>query len=199
MPVRKSQKVTIFESRPGVAYPCLRTERILIRRTRKLVDGDKHEATASLTGYLFQCRCALLKGLQAIPKSPELEISIEKFDDIAFETASEPIELIQTKHHVGRKGNLSDGSVDLWKTLSIWSDLVKKNVEAPFRLKFMLLTTAAAPDGSAASYLRLRDRNEEAADKRLLQIAGQSKNKANADAYEIYQSLPDDLRYRGNL
>lgn len=161
---------------------------------RQLQNANVHEASGSATGYLFQCRCALLLGLQAIPNAPELEISIEKFDDIAFEAVGEPIELIQTKHHVGKKGNLSDGSVDFWKTLLIWSNLVAKNVEAPFRQKFVLLTTAAAPNRSAASYLRLRDRNETEADKRLLRVAAESKNKENAKAYEAYRSLPESLR-----
>ena len=40
----------------------------------------------------------------AIPDSPQLEISVEKFDDIAFEANGEPIQLIQTKHHVGKTG-----------------------------------------------------------------------------------------------
>jgi hypothetical protein len=155
---------------------------------------DVHGASASATGYLFQCRCALLAGLRAIPDAPQLEISIEKFDDIAFEEDGEPIQLIQTKHHIGKKGNLSDASVDLWRTLLIWSNVVAKNVEAPFRLKFVLLTTAAAPEGSAASYLRLRERNEAEADKLLLQTAVRSKSKENAEAYEAYKSLPEDLR-----
>jgi hypothetical protein len=133
-------------------------------------------------------------GLQAIPDAPELAISIEKFDDIAFEANGEPIQLIQTKHHIGKKGNLSDTSVDLWKTLLIWSKLVAKNVEAPFRLKFVLLTTAIPPDRSAASCLRLRERNEGEADKLLLQAAARSKSKENAEAYEVYRSLPEDLR-----
>jgi hypothetical protein len=47
--------------------------------------GNKHDAAAAATGYLYQCRYALLAGLQAIPDAPELEISIEKFDDVAFE------------------------------------------------------------------------------------------------------------------
>src|SRR5271166_4113208 len=97
-------------------------------------DANIHDASASATGYLFQCRCALLAGLQAIPNAPQLEFSIERFDDIAFEAVGEPIQLIQTKHHIGKKGNLSDGSVDLWKTLLIWSNLVAKNIEVPFRL-----------------------------------------------------------------
>jgi hypothetical protein len=73
--------------------------------------GNIHEASASATGYLFQCRYALLAGLQAIPDSPQLAISIEKFDDVAFESSGEPTQLIQTKHHVGKAGNLTDASV----------------------------------------------------------------------------------------
>jgi hypothetical protein len=157
-------------------------------------DANIHGAGASATGYLFQCRCALLAGLQAIPDAPQLAISIEKFDDITFEADGEPIQLIQTKHHIGKTGNLGDASIDLWKTLLIWSKLVAKNLEVPFRLKFVLLTTAIAPDRSAASCLRLRERNEAEADKLLLQTAARSKSKENAEAYEAYRSLPEDLR-----
>jgi hypothetical protein len=58
----------------------------------------------------------------------------------------------------------------------------------------VLLTTGSAPDGSAASYLRMRDRDETAADQRLLKTAAQSNNKGNADAYAAYKALPEDLR-----
>ncbi|WP_116968895.1 DUF3732 domain-containing protein [Blastomonas sp. UPD001] len=119
--------------------------------------ASTHEASASATGYLFQCRYALLAGLQAIAKSPQLEISIEKFDDVGFEVNGEPTQLIQTKHHVGKLGNLTDASVDLWKTLLIWTKRVTEDVEAPFRIKFVLLTTGFAPDGSAAALLRMRE------------------------------------------
>ena len=69
-----------------------------------------HGASASATGYLFQRRYALLVGLRAIPNSPELEISIEKLDDVAFESGGEPRQLIQTKHHIGKLGQLTDAS-----------------------------------------------------------------------------------------
>ncbi|MBN9236971.1 MAG: hypothetical protein ACJAVZ_001462 [Afipia broomeae] len=156
--------------------------------------ASTHEASASATGYLFQCRYALLAGLQAIAKSPQLEISIEKFDDVGFEVDGEPTQLIQTKHHVGKLGNLTDASVDLWKTLLIWAKRVAEDVEAPFRIKFVLLTTGLAPDGSAAAFLRMRERDEAAADQLLLQTAASSKNKENAAAYHIYATLPEDLR-----
>jgi hypothetical protein len=78
-----------------------------------------HEASAPATGYLFQCRYALLAGLRATIDTPNVAISIERFDDIAFEADGEPTELIQTKHHVRQNGNLTDASADLWKTLLI--------------------------------------------------------------------------------
>lgn len=157
--------------------------------------ADKtHSAAASAMGYLFQCRFALLLGLRAIPQSPQLEISIEKFDDIAFEIAGEPAELIQTKHHVGKTGSLTNASVDLWKTLLIWSKLAAKDVETPFNVRFVLLTTGEAPIDSAASFLRMRDRNEEQADRVLLDTISQSQSVANSGAYAAYKALPDELR-----
>jgi hypothetical protein len=153
-----------------------------------------HEARASAIGYLFQCRYALLAGLQAIPDAPHVEISLEKLDDVAFEAGGHPTELIQTKHHVGKTGNLTDASADLWKTLLIWSKRVANDIEAPFRCKFVLLTTGIAPDESAASFLRMRDRDEAEADKRLLKVAATSTSKENAEAYGAYKALPDVLR-----
>src|ERR1700720_711174 len=121
---------------------------------------NKHEASASATGYLFQCRYALLVGLQAIADAPQLQISIEKLDDIGFEEHGEPVQLIQTKHHLKKTGNLANASVDLWKTLHIWIKLATQDVEVPFRVRLVLLTTAAATEGAAAGYLRVRDRDE---------------------------------------
>jgi C-terminal domain 7 of the ABC-three component (ABC-3C) systems len=155
---------------------------------------NPHEASPSAIGYLFQCRYALFAGLRAIPETPQLSISIEKFDDVAFESSGEPTELIQTKHHIGKTGDLTDVSVDLWKTLSIWLQRVAEDVEALFRLRFVLLTTGHAPDGSAAALLRMRDRDEKTADKLLSAAAAKSKNKETAGARAAYLALPEEVR-----
>jgi hypothetical protein len=158
--------------------------------------GDKntHDAGAAATGYLFQCRYALLAGIQQIADFPQLAISLEKFDDVAFDAQGEPVQLIQTKHHIAKTGSLSDASLDLWKTLHIWTKLVAKDVEAPFRMRFVLLTTSTAPDGSAAALLRVRNRDELEADKRLLTAATSSTNEASASARDGYKALPEDQR-----
>lgn len=76
----------------------------------------------------------------------------------------------------------------------IWSKLVAKNPDASFRTRYVLLTTSQAPEGSAASFLRVRDRDEAEADKRLLHTVASSKSKHNAEAYAAYKALPNELR-----
>jgi len=153
-----------------------------------------HGASASALGYLFQCRYALLMGLHAVLDTPQLLISIEKFDDVAFEANGEPTELIQTKHHIGKWGDLSDMSVDLWKAIAVWLHKLAQDIEAPFRMRFVLLTTAHAPDPSAAALLRMRDRDEAAADKLLMAAAKASNNRKIADTCAAYAGTAEDLR-----
>jgi len=66
--------------------------------------------------------------------------------------------------------------------------------EAPFRMKFVLLTTADAPDKSAASRLRMRDRDAEAADKLLMATAKSSENEKTEKARAAYAGLPEQIR-----
>lgn len=155
---------------------------------------NPHGAAASALGYLFQCRYALLVGLRAVPDTPQLLISIEKFDDVAFEANGEPTELIQTKHHIGKSSDLSDTSVDLWKTIAVWLDKLARDIEAPFRMRFVLLTTSQAADISAAALLRMRDRDEAAADYLLMAAAKSSKNQKLVDTCAAYAATAQHLR-----
>jgi hypothetical protein len=162
-----------------------------------MTGGKKsHEASASATGYLYQCRIALLMALRAIPLNVNQEISVERFDDVAFDVTGTPSELIQTKHHIEKGGSLTDASSDLWKTLLIWLKAIKADGQLPFRMKFFLMTTGSAPEGSAASYLRAiaNERNEAEADKRLAAAATNSKNVDHFEAYGIYNGLSQEVR-----
>ena len=68
-----------------------------------------HSAYASMTGYLFQARYALLRGLEEGRHYPGYALSIERFDDVAFEDDGGPFELIQTKHQVLPQSSVGDG------------------------------------------------------------------------------------------
>lgn len=106
-----------------------------------------------MAGYLFQCRLALLHALELTRRKPEAVVSIEKFDDIAFETENHADCLVQAKHHVVPKP-LGDMSEDVWKTLLIWMEGAKRGVFEVNKTTYMLVTTATSPPDSAMSKLR---------------------------------------------
>lgn len=155
--------------------------------------GSKYSAGGSLAGYLFQCRLALLRGLELARKNPASLISIEKFDDIAFETDDLAKCLIQAKHHITAK-SVDSKSVDVWKTLGIWVESFSTGVFQAERTSFFLITTATAADGSALAKLRegasQKDRAE--ALDLLRKAAEESDNKTTAAARHKFLKLTDD-------
>lgn len=195
-------KRSIFIFEDSICYIQSRLWRLVSRgATQKLggimtaeIKKNQHDASASATGYLYQCRYALLLGLQAIATRPELLLNIEKFDDISFSNGEGPIAQIQTKHHVSKRGNLTDTSEDLWSTLRVWSEQVAADHEKAFKTAFILTTTATAPDGSAASFLRIAGRDLEEARTLLLNVAAKSKSKKNEPAYLAFTTLSESLQ-----
>lgn len=154
-----------------------------------------HSAAASLTGYLFQARYALLRGLEEGRRHPGHALSIEKFDDVAFEDAGRAVELIQTKHHASR-GDVSDRSVDVWKTLNIWTQRISEDPIAAANTRLVFLTTNSAADGSALSLLRKAPdgRDESRALELLISAANESRNRATAAAREAFLALTPAAR-----
>ena len=88
---------------------------------------SNHQATEQMLGYLYQIRYALALLLKN--DNPDYQISIEKFDDVAFDKDGQPVQLIQLKHHIKQKGNLTDSSADLWRTLKVWIDSLAQKPE----------------------------------------------------------------------
>ena len=143
-----------------------------------------------MTGYLFQARYALLRGLQEGRRNPGYALSVEKFDDIAFEEDGNPIELIQTKHRCA-PGSTSDNSVDLWRTMMVWIERLNEDIETLSDTRLVLLTTNTAVDGSALSKLRKidNDRDINGAIDLLVSAATNSENQDTKIAREAFLSL----------
>lgn len=146
-----------------------------------------------MAGYLFQCRLALLRGLQMAKKKPNGHISIEKFDDVAFESEDFSKCLMQAKHSIKPK-SLDNASVDLWKSLKVWMDQLAGGIITFNSTKFVLITTATASDGSAASYLRAGSSSEdrEKSLELLREAASASENKTTTAARSDFLALTDD-------
>jgi hypothetical protein len=128
-----------------------------LRGKRKMAKArtSRFSASDSMQGYLYQARYALLLLLRRNKVDTTVRLSVEKFDDVAFESSGMPDELIQTKHC--KPGNLTDLSEDLWKTLRIWAEGVRDNQFLLPGTVFTLITTQTAPAGSAAALLRPDD------------------------------------------
>lgn len=148
---------------------------------------EQHQASEQMLGYLYQVKYALILLLKA--ENGRYQISIEKYDDVAFSDDDDPKIMIQLKHHIGKQGNLSDASTDLWRTLKVWVDAITDNDELLNDTDFLLVTTAIAPDGCAASYLKRENRNVDTAYHLLKQVATTSSNQAHRDYYSAFIGL----------
>lgn len=160
-----------------------------------MILNRRHDASDSMLGYLYQSRYALLRGLEDGRTNAGHAISIEKFDDVAFEDGDDPFELIQTKHH-GKPGDTSDKSVDVWKTLAIWIDRVEGDPLAASDARFVFLTTSTAAADSALAKLRQfdNDRDVDGAITLLLAAARSSKNKTTEKARATLLAMDQALR-----
>ena len=158
-----------------------------------------HSAAQSAAGYLYQARLALVCALRYCYRDSGIEIAVERIDDVSFEVDGHPLEILQVKHHLEKRGDLTDRSVDLWKTLRVWSNRAKSDPSLPRRTRFALVTTASAPSGSAASLLRPSElncprRDPLLAEEILFSACTNSTNKALRDAHIAFLELTSELR-----
>lgn len=157
-------------------------------------DSSPFDASQSALGYLHQCQYALFLGLQR-DEEPNLCISIEKLDDIAFHenpsTPSVAKELLQVKHHIKRAGGLGDSSPDVWKTIRIWSEAVTKHQIDLDHATLCLLTTTTPTNRNAVRFVSPTPalRNPEQARSKLEQAGAASTSETIKTAYSVYMSL----------
>ena len=150
-----------------------------------------HEASAQMLGYFYQVRYALFLLLDN--GNTDAKICIEKFDDILFEKKGSPKELIQMKHHINKLGNLTDKSVDLWKTIKVWLDLLDERPELIDSCKFMIVTCSKAPKNSAASYLKRKNRDVKTAYSLLKKAADSAGNTRLEEAYKKFKDTKKNI------
>lgn len=158
------------------------------------MSSNQFDASASMLGYLYQVRFALLDSLRRLQGFGSFSVSLETLDDVAFETEGAPTELLQTKHHISRQASLSDASPDLWKSLRVWIEAKRQGRSSSDAVHY-LVTTSVAPVGSAAAYLRPESRNVSAAVQRLDATVLTSSSDENAKAYKAYTDLDSVERH----
>lgn len=155
---------------------------------------SNHQASEQMIGYIYQIRYALYLLLKN--KEEEANISIEKFDDIAFtEPDGTSNTFIQLKHHTKKYGNLTDSSTDIWRTLNSWINELKKDITLLNNTKFLIITTAKSPNNSASSFLTFnsdaRDTNK--AFELFNDVAQKSGNATHKKFYDNFISHVDTI------
>ncbi len=153
-----------------------------------------HTAPGQTAGYLYQCRYALLLALQHTASSPSLLLTIEHLDDVAFEEGAEPVARLQAKHQLVRAASLTDSCSDLWKTIGIWATEIASDPSKLDTQRLLLVTTAEAPAGSAASLLRANSKDEAAARTLLTTAISKSRSETNANYYAAFLALTDEAQ-----
>lgn len=153
---------------------------------------SQHQASEQMIGYLYQVRYAL--NLLLKDDDEQSQISIEKFDDIAFSHDDTPVMLIQLKHHIKHYGDLTDASTDIWRTLKVWIDAIKKSPELLKTTSFMIITTASSPDKTASYYLKNNgNRDYELAYRLLKKVCEKSINQSHIAYYNAFHSLDEKV------
>lgn len=154
---------------------------------------SSHQATEQMLGYLYQVQYAL--DLLLSNENSSYQISIEKFDDVAFEKDGRPMQLIQLKHHVKQRGNLTDGSADLWRTIKVWIDFLSQKPKLIGNTEFFIITTAIAPENSIAWCLKHKNINIEKVYKKMFDICKESTNDANRKFYNAFLEADAEILY----
>jgi len=147
------------------------------------------DASASLLGYLYQCRSALLLALREGRNRPDVKIYVERFDDVAFGQDGDIYSRVQLKHTLSSSKSLTDKSPDLWKTLRIWSEAAYTGELSLSESALVLITVASASDDSIAGRLGPTGRDEIAAQSTLTAIAKGGGSQENAAGYEAFLAL----------
>ena len=152
---------------------------------------SNHQASEQMLGYLYQVRYALALLLEN--DNSDCQISIEKFDDVAFSKDDIPIQLIQLKHHIQHQGNLADASTDMWRTIKVWLDAISETPDILDGTNFLIITTATAPIDSAAFLLKKdSNRNPDTAYEKLKTVCFSSVNQAHQRYYDAFREAGED-------
>ena len=150
-----------------------------------------HQASEQMLGYLYQVRYALVLLLEN--DNADCQISIEKFDDVAFAKDGVPVQLIQLKHHIQHQGSLTDASTDMWRTIKVWLDAISENPNILNETNFLIITTAIAPTDSAAFLLKKdSNRNPKAAYEKLKSVCLRSENQTHQKYYDAFKEASED-------
>ncbi|UKB77367.1 hypothetical protein [Chryseobacterium sp. MEBOG07] len=140
-------------------------------------------------GYLYQIRYGLM--LIISESNDDAKLLLEKIDDISIDSLNS-LDVYQTKFHLNSVTNLTNASVDLWKTIRVWSEGIQDGTFNIDNSIFNLITTATASNGTIPFKLKQGTQSTRDIDNivnDLSEVARTSTNITNSSAYASFLSL----------
>jgi hypothetical protein len=162
-----------------------------VRRPPVISAGSTHSAAGQAAGYQYQTEQALLRFVQQ--RQSRLTLFVERFDDFDIEGEAKALDVIEAKHQIS-PGDLTDTSVDLWRTINVWITILE-SLEADEIPSFLLLTTASAtPDGVASLLRDMPNKDPDLALTRLMAVAESATGATTETWRGRFLKLPEDRR-----
>jgi len=156
-----------------------------------VVQESSHGAAGQALGYIHQCMWALVELGKRATSEPATQLRLETLDDIEFDIAGLPTELLQMKHHTDGDGPLTAHAVDLWRTLNVWMDLPSSDT-----LMLRLVTTRTLSEESGLIHLRAgENRDISLAAEELLNAARTSTSKSTKKWRDKFLGLDEAVRF----
>ena len=147
----------------------------------------QHQAVEQMLGYVYQIYYALKLLLDS--DDDEDRVCVERFDDVSVSHTDGSFDYAQLKLHQKTAGDLSDYSVDFWKTLRVWIDAINNDHEVLTKTTFLLITTSSPAAGSAVKAMTDDTPNYDEIYRILKSVAESSTNETTAKARGTFLNL----------
>lgn len=143
-----------------------------------------HDASAQVLGYIYQTQCALF--LLMTNEDIDMNICIEKFDDITFHKDEEPFLQLQIKYH-SSDDEITDTSTDFWRTIKVWIDCIRENPNLLQNTTFCIMTTNTIAKNSIIEKIQMQNDSIDNIYSELFELAKKGKNNCKSDSSYTYK------------
>ena len=154
----------------------------------------KFSAKEPSLGYYYQIRYALYLLLKTRDKEDHF-VKLENLDDVEVGDLNKT-DLYQTKFHNQKAANLTDSSLDIWKTIRVWSELAMVEDIDLDNVLLVLITTSETSEGSIIHELTDRSKGKKTINnviERLISVTNtsSSNNTSLTKSFDAFNSLSD--------
>lgn len=155
-----------------------------------------HDASQQALGYIYQSQCALYLLLDS--EDPDVNVCIEKFDDISFHKEQDPYLQLQVKYH-SSNGEITNTSTDFWRTIKAWIDNIQVNPNLLQNTVFCIITTNTIAKDSIIEKIQNKTDSIDNIYSMLVTIAQNGKSNCDSTSSIIYKRYDSFLNVHPDI